>query len=83
MYQEQGLIYFKLNETDKALALLLEHCKDNLDDVIGMCRRFGIPEDQYWDPILKLAREENKLIPHMLNYVEVYRKPHRIMRAFG
>ena len=42
---------------------------------------FEVPETQYWDPIMDLARQDNSKLPQLFDYVESYEKPHRIMRA--
>ena len=39
-----------------------------------------MPEQQLWDPILALAKRDNSKVPQLLDYVEVYSKPHRIVR---
>ena len=60
----------------------MQNCLDHLEDVIEMCKLFDVPEQQFWDPILALAKQDNSKIPQLLDYVDSYKKPHRILRSF-
>ena len=44
---------------------------------------FDVPEQELWDPLLELANQDNSKMPQLLEYVDSYKKPHRIMRAFN
>ena len=47
--------------------------------MIELCKLYDVPEDQLWNPLLSDARKDNSKMPELLNYVEVYHKPHRFM----
>ena len=72
-----------MGKKSEAIQILKTHCLDSLDDVIDLCRMFDVPEQELWDPLLEMANQDNSKIPQLLEYVDSYKKPHRIMRAFN
>ena len=72
-----------MGQKNEAIQILKTHCLDSLDDVIDLCRMFDVPEHELWDPLLEMANQDNSKMPQLLEYVESYKKPHRIFKAFN
>lgn len=61
----------------------MENCYDNLGEVIDIAIQFDVPQQQLWDPLLAIAKKDNSKVAQLLDYVETYRKPHRILRLYN
>ena len=63
LYKEQGLIYFKTGQQNMAMEVLMNNCLNNVDEIVDLCRLYGVPENDIWTPILAKARDDNSKVP--------------------
>ena len=61
--------------------MLIDHCCDNLKEVVDLAVSFNINNDLLWDKIIARSYGDAKRIKTLFQYSDVYKDPKRFIDA--
>jgi len=53
LYKEQAFLFIKIGKTEEAVQILIDHCCDNLKEVVDLAVQFNISDDLLWEKIIE------------------------------